>query len=157
MTDNQETRVCGRCNGTGTVTRDGFCYNGREYPAKTEVCGNCDGEKMFSYPDFGVIETLITTARGAGEGKRKMRASMTSTQAFKGDRAMKRAVYVHRLAAFHGSNRPGASCMPVMADIALGRDPFRKEIDAFADAMAKKYYGTDMRAAVRWGKAFGIL
>jgi hypothetical protein len=42
-----------------------------------------------------------------------------------------------------------------MADIALGTDPWKKELDAFADTVAKRFFGTDMRAALRWRGLIG--
>lgn len=150
-------RACTRCKGEKKTFRAGFTYEGRTYPDKWEECNGCKGEGSFAAPDYDALLQLMTTSRGAGEGKRKMRASMTSTKAFQGDRNLRRATYVHRMACFHGRNKPGDQCMPMMADLALGCDPWRKELDAFADTVAKRFYGTDMRAAARWSNAFGIV
>jgi hypothetical protein len=32
-----------------------------------------------------------------------------------------------------------------------------EELDVLADALAREYYGSDMRAAVRWGRALGMI
>ena len=34
-------------------------------------------------------------------------------------------------------------------------DPFLKELDAIADAVAKRVYGTDLAGASRWGSLLG--
>jgi len=65
-----------------------------------------------------------------------------------------RAYYVWRMARFHG----GADVtMPVVASVLRGNDPFVKELDALAELVAKKVFGTDMAAALRWGSALGFL
>ena len=48
---------------------------------------------------------------------------------------------------FHG----GADVtMPMMADLFCGRDAWRAELNAYAEALAIKVFGTDMAAAYRW-------
>ena len=145
-----ETRDCLRCKGSGIIVRDAFSYEGKNYPERRDVCVHCNGQKVFSAPNEESIIRAITTGKGE---KHRIRASMTSTS--KGEGA--RAYYVWRLARFHGSNAPGAQCMPVMADIAISGDPFKAELDALADKVAERYFGTSMRAAMRWGRALGMI
>ena len=59
-----------------------------------------------------------------------------------------RAYYVWRMARFHG----GVDVtMPIVAITFSHGDPFKKELDEMADAVAKSVYGTTMAAAARWG------
>lgn len=151
-------RACTRCAGTGVIVSEGFTsIEGKVYPTTERVCYACNGAKRFAPPYVALLELTITTARGAKDGKRRMRASMNSSKAHKEGHEAERAYYVWRIAAWHGSSKPGAQCMPVMADIAIGGDPFKAELDTLAEAMAKKYYGTDMRAVMLWGRALGAL
>jgi hypothetical protein len=41
--------------------------------------------------------------------------------------------------------------MPMTADSVTSGDPFKPELDAMADMVAKKVFGTNMAAAYRWG------
>lgn len=149
----ETTRACLRCKGEGKVFREGFTYDGTTYPDKWEVCNGCKGEKVFNAPDMKEIVQAITTSRGATEGKRRFRASFPSKGGWK-DTATARAYYVWRLVRFHGGKD---TTMPMTADLILRSDPYKKELDSFADAVAKTVFGTDMAAAMRWGKAFGII
>jgi hypothetical protein len=134
----EHTRPCTRCKGE-----------------KDESCSGCKGEGFFSAPDYDAILALMTTGKG---DKYRMRSTMTSTKAFQSnDRNVRRATYVHRLACFHGRNKPGDQCLPIMADLALGTDPWRKELDTFADICAKRFFGTDMVGASRWARALGYI
>ena len=58
-----------------------------------------------------------------------------------------RAYYVWRMARFHGGKDltfPGTASMLIVGD------PFIDELDQIADAVAKRAFGTDMAAALRW-------
>jgi hypothetical protein len=62
-----------------------------------------------------------------------------------------RAYYVWRLAQFHG----GVDMrMPMVAGMVVRGDPFLDDLDALADETAKKFLGSNMRAAARWHRAF---
>lgn len=47
--------------------------------------------------------------------------------------------------------------MPMMADLFVRGDPFKAELDKLADSVAKEQFGTDLAAAARWGRAFGLI
>lgn len=119
-----EPRICPRCNGLGYVVSIG---NGREL-----TCLGCGGSLQFYPPD---LEKILADIKGR-KGLRSARPKDA------------RSYYVWRLARFHG----GADVtMPVMADLELGLDPFKKELDEITDMVAKVAYGTDMASACRWG------
>jgi hypothetical protein len=106
-----------------------------------------------SFPAFdeGTIRARIVASKGKNKGK--LRASMSSSDAW-GDQHEARAYYVWRLARFHG----GKDCtMPVMADMVVRGDPCKGELDKLADVIARESFGTDLGAALRWGRAFGII
>lgn len=125
-----ETRVCTRCNGTGQITVD--------YISKrpTRPCYTCSGAGSFVAPDVEQIASAIKGRKGLASSKKSTWSN--------------REYYVWRMARFHG----GADVtMPVMASTLVHGDPFIKELDQIADAVAKAVFGTDMAAAMRWHKA----
>lgn len=63
-----------------------------------------------------------------------------------------RAYYVWRLARFHGGKDV---TMPVMANIMVHGDPELKGLDEMAEWYARKEFGTDMAAAIRWSRVLG--
>ena len=150
---NQETRACERCKGEGTVFRKGFEWEGKVYPDKTEVCSRCKGTKVFSAPDCSAILETITTARGMKDGKRKFRTAFPQKLNKYADINHARAYYVWRLARFHGGKDV---TMPVMAGVAIGGDPFQKELDIMAEQVAKHAFGTDLAGVYRWGALLGF-
>ena len=149
-----EQRDCLRCKGTGTTFSKGFTYGDKTYPDRTETCTRCKGEKVYQEPNLSTIMEQITTERGAPKGSRKFRAAFPSNLKHWSDRDAARAYYVWRLARFHGGKD---MTMPMTAETVIGGDPFHKELETMADAVAKIYFGTDMAAARRWGRAFGIV
>jgi len=139
-----ERRPCERCKGTGITVREAFTYHcsvtgqSKHYPRKESPCNRCNGAGTFDAPNFATIRAAI-----AGRKPGTLRSSRPKDA---------RAYYVWRLARFHG----GADItMPVMAGIEIGGDPFAKDLDALADAVAKEIFGSNLRAAYRWGKALG--
>ena len=131
-------RKCESCHGTGITVREAFSYEGRNYPERRSSCISCGGRGEFEEPDPVAIEAAI-------KGRKGLRSARPKDH---------RAYYVWRMARFHGGVD---MTMPVMASVEIHGDPFRKELDAIADNMAKKYFGSDLKAARRWGRAFGIL
>jgi hypothetical protein len=121
---------------------------GKVYPDRTDKCSSCKGEGYFPEVDETVIRQAILATKGKNKGK--IRASMTSTP----DRDGARAYYVWRLARFHGGKDV---TMPMMADLFVRGDPFKAELDKLADSVAKEQFGTDLAAAARWGRAFGLI
>jgi hypothetical protein len=142
MNNTNEIRNCPRCKGAGEV-EDHFKGGMRE-------CLNCKGARTYTGFDVTALVSAICATKGKNKGK--IRASMTST--FSGDQNARRAYYVWRLARFHG----GADVtQPMMADLALGSDPFKPELDQLADIVAKEQFGSNMRAALVWGRALGMI
>lgn len=131
---------CKLCNGTKVIT---FQLSGSSY-----TCRSCN-EGYFSPPDKAKILSLIIA--GQGKNKGKLRASMTSEMK---DKEKARAYYVWRLARFHGGKD---MTMPVMADLGVRGDPYKDELEKMADEVAKEYLGTDKAAALRWGRALGMV
>lgn len=131
----EEKRACKGCNGVGTTTRKAFEYEGRKYPEHVSICSSCDGNKFFVPLNKNAIETAI-------RGRKGLR-----TTAPKNDW---RAYYVWRLARFHGGED---MTMPMTATLMSRNDPYLEDLNTMADEMAKKYFGSDMKAARRWGQA----
>ena len=134
-----DRRPCGRCAGTRTLTHDAFvAVDGTAYPAHTQPCYACKGRGSFAKPD---VDAIIATIKGR-KGLRSKRPDDA------------RAYYVWRMARFHG----GADVtLPVCAGMEIGGDPFQPELDAIADLVAKRVFGTGLTAAHRWGLALGHL
>ena len=88
-------------------------------------------------PDYRAIVAAI---RGRGGGLRSKRPDDPV------------CYYVWRMARFHG----GADVtMPVSAVMEIAKHPWIRELDALADRVARRVYGTDLAAAHRWGRALG--
>lgn len=140
---------CTRCKGSGETFSKGFtALDGTVYADRTDKCSACKGEGNFPEVDESNIRQAILATKGKNKGK--IRASMTSTS----DRDGARAYYVWRLARFHGGKD---MTMPMMADLFVRGDPLKAELDKLADAVAKEQFGTDLAAARRWGRAFGMV
>lgn len=101
-------------------------------------CPFCKGIGAFEEPN---VDEILKAIRGR-KGLRSARPR---------DR---RAYYVWRLARFHG----GADVtMPMNVMYENDGDPWLKELDELADAVAKHVFGTTMAAAHRWGRALGYV
>lgn len=147
-----EPLPCTICKGTKNIHSEGFTsLDGKVYPPTDRPCISCDGRGEF--PPL-VVEDIISRIKATkGKNKGKIRASMTAP--FRSNSPEEgRAYYVWRLARFHGGRD---MTLPMSADLVVRGDPFKKELDEIADAVAKIAFGTDMAAAARWGKAFGII
>lgn len=149
-----EVRNCERCKGEGTTFSKGFTYGEKTYPDKTETCHRCKGAKTFTTPDYVKLFEMVTTGRGMPDGKRKMRTAPDKKWDQYNSIDGARAYYVWRLARFHGGKDV---TMPMTATTLLHGDPFYKELDRMSDIVAKRGYGTDMAAAMRWGTALGFV
>jgi hypothetical protein len=116
-----------------------------------ENCRSCEGSGAFAEFSEDAIRKLIMA--GQGKNKGKLRASMVSP--LRKDGVEKnRAYYVWRMARFHG----GVDVtMPMMAGFCVMGDPYRDELDALADKVSKENFGSDLRGAMRWGRAFGMI
>ena len=132
-----ESRKCKACT-NGIRIRQAFEFEGRHYPERREKCLSCNGTGIFNPPDPIAIEEEI-------RGRKGLRSQRPKSD---------RAYYVWRLARFHGGKD---MTMPVMASVYIHGDPFVDELNKIADDTAKKYFGTDIAAAKRWGRALGNL
>lgn len=159
LTINAEPRPCGRCKGTGiTVSpalpdQSGTDSFGKPYhyparPEKRERCYCCKGTGTFPAVNVDMILAAIKGRKGLRSAAPKPRDGSRGY----GDLHDKRAYYVWRLARFHGGEDV---TMPVTATMLIHNDPFLPELDALADAIAKRVFGTDLAAAHRWGHALG--
>jgi len=144
-----DKRECKRCKGTTNIHSPGFTsVEGKVYPDTDTPCRYCQNGY---YPpiDLNALVGIIMATKGKNKGK--LRATMTSALGSY-DIAASRAYYVWRLARFHGGKD---MTMPVMADMGVRNDPFKKELDLLADAVAKATFGTDLAAALRWKGLLG--
>ncbi len=139
-----EPRTCLGCKGSGRHVREPFTFSDREtgkvidYPKKITVCLGCNGAGTFPPLDVAALRAEITGRRGLMSIRPKS----------------PRGYYVWRIARFSG----GADVtMPIMASVGVRHDPFKRELDVLADAVAREVFGTDVAAAHRWGRALGHL
>jgi hypothetical protein len=88
------------------------------------------------------INELVTVRKG----KKQIRSSKP-----KGD---DRTYFVWRLARFHGGIDV---TLPITATTYLRYDPYEKILDEFASVMAMSFFGSDLKGAIRWGKALGMI
>lgn len=140
---------CTACKGTKVYVQEAFTsLEGRHYAKMVHKCHCCNGVGSFEPVDVEKIMAAIVATRGKNKGT--LRASMTSPVYTEGADAQ-RAYYVWRLARFHGGVDMS---MPMMAGLVTRGDPFLDDLEKLADEVAKKFLGSDMRAAARWHRAF---
>lgn len=143
-------RPCARCKGEGRTHSQWAKDNGYEGP-EGRPCHCCKGKGSFEGLDLQALVDALFTKRGK---TRRFRKSFPQKLDHYGTIFGSRAYYVWRLARFHG----GADVtMPMTADMVTGGDPFKKELEALADIVAKKVFGTDLAAACRWGQVLGFV
>lgn len=124
-----ETRNCTSCKGTGKSSW------------MDRVCVSCNGTGTFSGLDIPAIIEAI-------KGRKGLRSKAPAYCGKDFTIANVRAYYVWRMARFHG----GVDVtMPIVASTMVHGDPFIKELESVADAVAKRVFGTDLAAAYRWG------
>lgn len=145
-------KPCICCSGVGTTILEGFTSTeGKVYPTRTITCTSCNGEKNFPEVEESFIRALLIAGKGKNKGK--IRAAMTSPSKNDGVMAA-RAYYVWRLARFHG----GVDVtLPVTAEFVVRGDPYRNELEKLACKYASEFFGSEMKGAARWAKAFGII
>jgi hypothetical protein len=146
-------RKCSECEGGIDVSPGFTSQEGKVYPETRRKCSTCEGKGVLPCPNFDAIFESVTTTRGAAKGTRRFRKSPPESwkQGNQG-LANRRAYYCWRLARFHG----GADVtMPMVADLFVGRDAWKPELNAYAEALARKVFGTDLAAAHRWYNALG--
>ncbi len=139
-----ESRTCLGCEGSGRNVQEAFTFTDQEtgrstdYPRRVRRCYGCNGSGTFPPLDEIAIRTTIM-------GRRGLRSTRPKDP---------RAYYVWRNARFSG----GADVtMPMQAASEVRHDPFKPELDALADTVAREVFGTDIAAAHRWGRALGYL
>jgi hypothetical protein len=139
-------RSCDRCHGSGRIHST---WDVDEGPDGRE-CSRCKGRGTFPGLDLTKIIDALFTKKGKS---RSFRKSFPSKLDHFGDLFGARCYYVWRLARFHG----GADVtLPMTADMVTRGDPFKKELDALADLVANRVYGTNLAAAYRWGGLLGF-
>lgn len=145
-------RDCPRCKGKGQTDNE-WIYNHSlgEGHYGTGPCKACKATGKFVKPDFDAILNAITkTVKGSD--RRAFRASQPKAANKFANLEEGRAYYVWRMVRFHSGRDV---TMPVVAMMVNDKDPYTKELDAMADAVAKQCFGTNMAAAYRWGNALG--
>jgi hypothetical protein len=103
-----------------------------------QECYSCDGKGHFAALDVDSIVTAII-------GRKGLKSKRPDDS---------RAYYVWRMARFHGGKDV---TLPMMASLDVRGDPYRNELDAISEHVAKKVFGTDMAGAHRWGRALGMI
>jgi hypothetical protein len=148
-----EQRKCINGCVDGVSISNAFEYAGKFYPETRRPCSTCLGAGVMAQPDWQAIADAVTTTRGAAKGKRVFRKSAPegwkkSNQGIQN----RREYYVWRIARFHG----GADVtLPMTAELFCGKDAWKPELEAYASALAKAVFGTDLAAAHRWTNALG--
>ena len=106
-----------------------------------------DGYFSDSFDESAILAAIISSR---GKNKGKLRSSRPK---YGRDRASKLAYYVWRMARFHGGID---YCMPIAAafDVYNETLPTVAKLDALVDKVALESFGSNMRAAKRWHKAF---
>lgn len=145
--DMTDRKTCAKCNGKGEVEHwrnDGTM----------QQCHYCKGTG--SWPTLSSqYSAILELLRGKKTGLRKSRPAFEPTDCDFDTRVKHdRAYYIWRLARFHG----GVDLhLPMGASFGSAGDPDHELLDAMAEDMAKRYLGTDMAAAKRWGRALGVI
>jgi hypothetical protein len=126
-----ERRNCTRCTGTGILdTTYGGCQR---------KCFRCDGVGTFPAPDIEAILHVLT--KKGKEGRRVWKASRPH------HKHGTRPYYVWRLARFHGGKDV---TLPMGAMLDIAGDPYEKDLQAIAEAVANKVFGSAERGRARW-------
>lgn len=125
---------CKRCEGLGYTLNKGFrCDDGYVSPSKWNKCNGCNGEGWFHAPDiFNIVKLIKGRKQGSLRSKRPDDP---------------RAYYVWRLARFHGG---ADTCLPMVAKMTIGGDPYRDLLDELAKIIAKNYFGSENYGTARW-------
>jgi len=138
-------RPCEVCKGEKILKSPGFtAVSGEVYPPTERACISCEGRGEF--PEIDVANILKRILVSQGKNKGKVKAAFPSPFRSESVNAT-RAYYVWRMARFHGGKDV---TMPMTASMMSRGDPFRDELDAIVDQVAKAAFGTDLAAALRW-------
>lgn len=145
---------CKVCKGSKIRVQEAFDFEGKQYPRQEHTCSACGGLGEFSEPEvLAVVKPIIATK---GKNKGSIRASMSAPWREKGEQgiAEARSYYVWRMARFHGGIDV---TMPMSASLLSRGDPYMDKLEAMASEVAKRSFGSDMVAALTWGKALGLV
>jgi hypothetical protein len=130
-------RACQRCLGTGR----------RPYEPRRR-CSHCAGRGAIPAPDSSGIERAIVTRRGGQAGLRR-----SPPPHFNATLEQVRAYYVWRCARFHG----GVDVqLPMTAELVADGDPYLPELEQLAQELARRYFGRDWGAVLRWMPLLGL-
>lgn len=155
-------RCCTRCNGTkleacvicNSAWRPAtpgvcegkpctFCTNS----SGMRPCRTCDGEPLYQPPVIGWLVEGILSSRGPRKGRIcRSRPKLADHR----NRESSRLYYVWRLARFHAGID---ASLPIGADMEIGGDPFRPELDAIAQLVARGLTGHASIGRARWQQA----
>lgn len=142
------SKQCLGCDGTGK--RKEYDIQSSTYRVGNSPCFSCMGSTLWHEPDQLAIEAMIKGRKGKLASRPPKRDS-TDPATYQ---RQCRAAYVWRMARFHGGVD---MTMPTIDPLFVRHDPYHEILDTMADAMARKYLGSDLRAARRWGTAMGII
>ena len=142
------------------------CTNGTMAPLwegdTARPCYHCDGVGSFAAPDIALLRDLVvnpktnkpwSTSFHSAAGRKRVRDLFPKV-------TVRRAQYVWRMIGWHtgtdgrGANLGGA----IMADMDLGADAYKRELDQIADFIAVKCFGEKLanRSVNRWrGALYG--
>jgi hypothetical protein len=159
----ENQRNCLTCKGTGQeknlfftseVPENKRLYGQNEF----ESCDHCGASGVYPAPN---VEAILDAVIGR-KGVRSAKPKETWERPYKGNkqewsiiqRDYNRTYYVWRMARFHGGVD---MTLPFWAGLNMRGDPYVKELDFLVDALAKRAFGTDKAAAVKWGRALGYV
>lgn len=133
-----EIRTCKHCGGSGYFSPG--------------TCTTCHGEGRLVEPNEERLLLLVLKSDDSIRRTRPRQAETGDSSSYKV--ACSRAYAIWRLARFNGGKD---TRMPVLAELELHGDPYSDEIHEIADRVARKQFGTDMAAALKWSKALGYM
>lgn len=149
MNTSDATRPCTRCKGSGV--QDQCEFRGENYVKVGEKpCYRCKGASTFARPDFVAIVKALTATRGKNKGG--VRASAPEYRM--DDHESCRVYYTWRLFRFHAGFDV---TMPMMAGLAIGGDPYEKDLDQLAELLAFRATKAPSAGTIRWGRALGSI
>jgi hypothetical protein len=141
--DQRFTIICPKCEGNRSCV--GF---GMHVVPCTACAGEGFFEDVYTTACQLYIHEAIISSRGVAAGKLKSRLSSgTRDRHIMVRQRHNRAYYVWRMARFYGGVDMS---MPMTASMNCHHDPLIYELDAMANALAQKAFGSNMHAAQRW-------
>jgi len=147
----EDTRNCKRCKGIGTCEQWIWNKETQQGHHGPGPCKECNATGKIGKPDFDKIFQMITKSV-KGSDKRAFRTAKPKFENEHRNQEEGRAYFVWRMVRFHSGQDV---TMPVVASMCVTYDPYDKELDGMADAVAKHAFGTNMAGAYRWANALG--